>query len=54
MTLTYNVFYGVTNEGVILMNLFTVLGPIGPRNLEILLYLDSDDLPCHYTLHQLC
>jgi hypothetical protein len=30
MTLTCAVFYRVTNEGVILMNLFTVQGHIGP------------------------
>jgi hypothetical protein len=30
MTLTYAVFYRVTNEDVILMNLFTVQGHSGP------------------------
>jgi hypothetical protein len=25
-----------------------------PDNLELLLSLDSDDLPCHYTPHPLC
>jgi hypothetical protein len=25
-----------------------------PDDLEILLSLDSDDLPCHYTLNPLC
>jgi hypothetical protein len=25
-----------------------------PDNLELLLSLDSDDLPCHYTSHPLC
>jgi hypothetical protein len=30
MTLTCAVFYSVTNEGVILMNSFTVQGHIGP------------------------
>jgi hypothetical protein len=24
-----------------------------PEDLEILLYLDSDDLPCHHALHPL-
>jgi hypothetical protein len=31
MTLTYNVFCRVTSEDVILMNLFTILDPIGQR-----------------------
>jgi hypothetical protein len=31
MTLTYNVLYRVTNEDVISMNLFTVLGVIGQK-----------------------
>jgi hypothetical protein len=30
MTLTCAIFYRVTNKGVILMNLFTVQGYIGP------------------------
>jgi hypothetical protein len=25
-----------------------------PNDLQLLLLLDSDDLPCHYTLHPLC
>jgi hypothetical protein len=52
-TLTSAVFCRVTNKAMILMNLFTVQGHIGPM-LETLLSLDSDDLPCHYAPDPLC
>jgi hypothetical protein len=54
MTLTCAMFYRVTNKCVILMSLFTVQGHIGPNNLQLLLSLDSDDLPCHYAPEPLC
>jgi hypothetical protein len=31
MKVTYNVFSRVTNEGVVSIILFTILGPIGPN-----------------------
>jgi hypothetical protein len=48
------VFCRVIKEDVILMNLFTVQGHKWPDELQLLLSLDSDDLPCHYTSDPLC
>jgi hypothetical protein len=54
MTLDYNVFCRVTSEDVISMSLFMVLGTIGRDDVDLLLPLDSDDLPCHHAPVSLC